>query len=71
MGRQGVTVHGLRSAFSTWAAEQTSFSDAVVEAALAHAKGDKVAAAYNRSDLFEKRRELADALRDIVAAVVR
>jgi integrase len=61
IGRQDVTVHGFRSTFSTWAAEQTNFSEAVVEAALAHAKGDKVAAAYNRSDLFEKRRELADA----------
>ena len=29
--------------------------------ALAHAVGDKVEAAYRRGDLFEKRRQLADA----------
>ena len=30
----------------------------VAEMALAHAIGDKVAAAYRRGDLFEKRRQL-------------
>lgn len=52
------TVHGFRSTFRDWAAEQTSYPHAVCEAALAHAMKDKTEAAYFRSDLFEKRREL-------------
>ncbi|HEY8383452.1 MAG TPA: tyrosine-type recombinase/integrase [Microvirga sp.] len=53
-----VTAHGFRSAFRDWAAEQTSVPREVAEAALAHTLEDKVEAAYRRSDLFEKRREL-------------
>jgi hypothetical protein len=44
-----------------WAAEQTNFPSEVREMALAHAVGDKVEAAYRRGDLFQKRRELAEA----------
>jgi integrase len=51
----------FRSTFSDWAAETTNFSGEVAEAALAHANGDKVAAAYRRGDLFEKRRRLMEA----------
>ncbi len=54
------TVHGFRSAFRDWAAEQTSAPREVTEAALAHANTDKVEAAYFRTDLFEKRRMLMD-----------
>lgn len=57
MGR-GETVHGFRSTFRDWAAEKTRFPREVAEAALAHALGDKVEAAYRRGDLFEKRRAL-------------
>ena len=56
-----VTVHGFRSTFSDWCAEQTSFPSEVREMALAHAVGDRVEAAYRRGDLFEKRRQLAEA----------
>jgi integrase len=52
------TVHGFRSSFRDWAAEQTSHPHAVCEAALAHTQKDKTEAAYFRSDLFDKRREL-------------
>ena len=37
------------------------FSSEVREMALAHAVGDKVEAAYRRGDLFDKRRQLAEA----------
>jgi integrase len=57
----GVTVHGFRSTFADWGAEQTSFPHEVREMALAHAVGSKVERAYQRSDLFEKRRQLAEA----------
>ena len=55
-----VTVHGFRSTFADWCAEQTDFPREVREMALAHAVGDKVEAAYRRGDLFEKRRQLAE-----------
>ena len=50
--------HGFRSSFRDWAAECTNASHAVMEAALAHTNPNKAEAAYARSDLFEKRREL-------------
>jgi integrase len=59
--RPGVTVHGFRSTFRTWAIEQTSTPREVAEMALAHAVGTAVEQAYQRSDLFEKRRQLAEA----------
>ena len=50
--------HGFRSSFRDWAAERTNAPHAVMEAALAHTNPNKAEAAYARSDLFEKRREL-------------
>ena len=50
----------LRSSFRQWAAEQTSFPEAVCELALAHVNRDRVEAAYQRSDLFERRRVLME-----------
>lgn len=67
-GRGDVTVHGFRSSFRDWAAEQTAFPREVAEAALAHALGDKVEAAYRRSDLFERRRRLMEAWAGFLAA---
>jgi integrase len=61
MGRQDITVHGFRSSFRDWAAEQTNFAREVAESALAHISGDKVELAYRRGDLFDKRRKLMDA----------
>lgn len=60
MGREDLTAHGFRSTFRDWAAEMTSYPREVAEAALAHAIGDKVEAAYRRGDLFEKRRKLME-----------
>jgi integrase len=57
----GVTTHGFRSCFKDWASETTSFPDHLSEMALAHISADKVRAAYARSDLFQKRRELMEA----------
>lgn len=55
------TVHGFRSSFRDWAAEETDFPNQVVEMALAHAIRDKAEAAYRRGTLLEKRRQLMDA----------
>lgn len=61
MNEREVTVHGFRSSFRDWAAEQTETASEVVEAALAHTIGNKVEAAYRRGDLIDKRRYLMDA----------
>ena len=61
MKRTDITVHGFRSTFRDWAAEQTNFSREVAEMALAHTVGNKVEAAYRRGDLFDKRVELMEA----------
>jgi integrase len=58
MAREDLTVHGFRSTFRDWAAEQTNFPREVAEAALAHVVADHTEAAYRRGDLFEKRRRL-------------
>ena len=50
--------HGFRSSFRDWAAECTDAPWAVMEAALAHTVPNATEAAYFRSDLFEKRRDL-------------
>lgn len=56
----GETVHGLRSSFSTWAAEATNHPHEIVEASLAHLTGNAVSRAYNRSDYLAKRRAVMD-----------
>ena len=61
MERSDITVHGFRSTFRDWAAEQTNFPREIAEASLAHIIKDKTEAAYLRSDFFEKRRKLMDA----------
>lgn len=48
--------HGLRSTFRTWVAERTEFDGDMAEVALFHKVGSKVAQAYNRADMVEKRR---------------
>jgi integrase len=60
MGRDEA-VHGFRSTFATWAAERSNFPHEVCELALAHTVGSAVERAYQRGDLFEKRRQLAEA----------
>ena len=50
--------HGFRSTFRDWAAEQTAFPDEIRKAASGHAIGDAVKAAYQRTDLLDKRRRL-------------
>lgn len=64
MKRKDLTVHGFRSSFRDWSAERTNYPPEVAEAALAHAIGNKVEAAYRRGDLFEKRQRLMQAWAD-------
>ena len=52
------TVHGFRSAFRDWVAEETEHSPEVAEMALAHTISNQVEAAYRRGNLIERRRRL-------------
>jgi integrase len=54
----GVTVHGFRSAFRDWVAEETSHNPDAAELALAHTIPSKVESAYRRGDMIEQRRRL-------------
>jgi integrase len=66
-GNRDVVPHGFRSSFRDWAAERTNFPREVAEAALAHIDGDETERAYQRGDLFEKRRRLMKAWADYCA----
>jgi integrase len=58
MGRDDVVTHGFRASFRMWAADTNSAPREVVEMALAHILKDATEAAYQRSDLYERRRVL-------------
>jgi len=53
-----VTVHGFRSTFRDWVADQTAYPREVAEAALAHQIADEVERAYARTDYFDRRAAL-------------
>ena len=59
-------VHGLRTAFRTWAEENTTFDHCVKEMSLAHQVGSAVERSYNRSTLVSKRRALMQAWADFL-----
>jgi integrase len=61
MGRADIVPHGFRSTFRTWVGEKTGFPREVAEKALAHLVGDETERAYDRGDMFEKRRLLMEA----------
>jgi len=63
----GCVPHGMRSSFRDWAAEYSDTPREVCELALAHVNSDRVEAAYRRSDLFERRRELMEAWAPYIA----
>ena len=50
--------HGSRSTFQGWVLERANLGRGVAGAQLAHAKGDMVTEAYERTDLLDRRREL-------------
>lgn len=60
LGHRDATVHGFRSSFRQWAAEQTDAPREVAEMCLAHSVKTVVEKAYQRSDLIDKRRELME-----------
>ena len=52
------TVHGFRSTFRDWVAEETLHSGEVAEMALAHQIQNRVEASYRRGNLLSRRRTL-------------
>ena len=50
--------HGFRSSFRNWAGELSGAGYEAIERSLAHTVASKVEAAYNRTDLLERRRQL-------------
>jgi integrase len=60
-GREDITTHGFRSTFRDWAADLTTFPREVAEMAMSHKCIGDTEAAYFRSDLLDRRRELMNA----------
>ena len=54
----GLTVHGMRATFSTWARETGQSTEAKELALSAHRAGSKVKRVYERDDLLDARRAL-------------
>jgi integrase len=74
--RKGITLHGFRSSFATWARAETYeviipatgqlrrirlYDEAMIEESLAHVVGDETRNAYVRDDFLEVRRPMLDA----------
>lgn len=53
-----MTAHGFRATARTILAERLNVPDAVIEAQLAHAVGDSLGRAYNRTQFVDQRREM-------------
>lgn len=56
--RETATAHGFRAMARTLAAERLGIAPEVIEAQLAHAVGDSLGRAYNRTQFMDQRREL-------------
>jgi len=65
--QKGVTVHGFRSTFSTWAHE-SGYDTRVIELALSHVDKNAVRAAYDHSTRLDERRLLLQAWADTIDA---
>lgn len=60
----GVTVHGFRSSFRDWVAEETDFDTVAAELCLAHAVGSAVERAYRRGSMDAKRARIMQSWAD-------
>jgi integrase len=61
MKRGELTVHGFRSTFRDWGAEQTTYPRELLEKALGHVVGDETERAYQRGHMLERRRVVMEA----------
>jgi integrase len=67
LGHDGITTHGFRATFRTWAAERTGFEREVAEMALAHTISSAVERSYKRTTLFDRRRQMMQMWSDFCA----
>ena len=65
------TVHGFRSSFRDWVAEEANVPREIAAAALAHTLENRDEAAYRRTDFLAKRRELMKAWGDFCVPSAR
>jgi integrase len=63
-GNDEMTAHGFRAMARTMAAERLGVPAEVIEAQLAHAVGDALGRAYNRTQFLQQRRALMQAWAD-------
>jgi integrase len=63
--------HGFRTTFKVWASECTDYPDDLSEFALAHKIPEKVKAAYKRTTMIEKRRQLMEDWAALVTKEIR
>ena len=62
--QEGLTAHGFRATFKTWAEEKTKFDTLVIEASMAHqVKGTE--RHYLRTTFFDERREADERVGDV------
>jgi integrase len=59
--RPGVTCHGFRSSFASWAEAQKVYSTKAIDLCLAHVEGNRTRRAYLRAALWDERRALMGA----------
>ena len=57
-GYKDLTVHGFRSTFRDWTAEETNTQNHIAEMALAHSLGSGAEKSYRRGELLDKRAKL-------------
>lgn len=65
-GNDTLTVHGLRGTFRTWAQEETSFEEEIVEHCMHHITGDDAEKAYKHGQAVKKRRIVLQTWADYV-----
>jgi integrase len=70
-GGDAFTVHGFRSSFRDWVAEQTSYPREWAEAALAHSVPNRVEAAYRRTKFLDQRRGMMNDWAGFTATTVK
>jgi integrase len=61
-----MTAHGFRATARTLIAERLGVEDKIIEAQLAHAVGDALGRAYNRTQYLEQRRDMLQQWADYV-----
>jgi len=66
-GNDDMTAHGFRATARTMIAERLNVPAEVIEAQLAHAVGDALGRAYNRTQFLEQRRNMMQAWADYLA----